>query len=66
MFCVLCCTFTYDRDAKTQAVLDEAEEDDDDFVDMFNPDTGEWNGPRQGEPTRHGDWAHKGRCTDFE
>ena len=18
------------------------------------------------EPTRHGDWEHKGRCTDFE
>jgi len=31
-------------------------EEDDDFVDMFNETTGEWNGPRYGEPTRYGDW----------
>ena len=41
-------------------------DDDDDFVDMFNPETGEWNGPRYGEPTRFGDWQSKGRATDFE
>jgi len=41
------------------------DDDDEDFVDMFNPDTGEWNGPRLGEPTRYGDWAHKGRTSDF-
>jgi len=44
---------------------DDDDDDDDDYVDMFNPETGEWNGPRLGEPTRYGDWSHKGRCTDF-
>mmetsp|Transcript_6893 Transcript_6893/g.12181 ORF Transcript_6893/g.12181 Transcript_6893/m.12181 type:complete len:152 (-) Transcript_6893:33-488(-) len=44
----------------------EEDDDEDDYVDMFNPVTGEWNGPRSGEPTRYGDWAHKGRATDFE
>ena len=40
-------------------------ESDDDYVDMINPDTGEWNGPRGPEPTRYGDWQQKGRSTDF-
>ncbi|GBG29900.1 Succinate dehydrogenase assembly factor 4, mitochondrial [Hondaea fermentalgiana] len=53
------------KPAKAQNASPGVEEDDDDFVDMFNPDTGEWNGPRTGEPTRYGDWAQKGRCTDF-
>ncbi len=26
------------------------------------PETGGYDGP---EPTRYGDWEHKGRCTDF-
>ena len=25
----------------------------------------EVNGPKGPEPTRHGDWEQKGRCTDF-
>ena len=48
---------------------DEDEEEDEDFVDFTNPETGEWNSPTRGgkrpEPTRHGDWHHMGRCTDF-
>jgi hypothetical protein len=51
-----------EMDAKAKAL---AEDDPDDFVEMFNPDTREWNGPRFGEPTKFGDWAHKGRATDF-
>ena len=39
------------------------------IVDFTDPTTGEWNSPTKGgrmpEPTRHGDWHHKGRCTDF-
>ena len=31
----------------------------------LNPKTGEVNGPRGKEPTRYGDWAFKGRATDF-
>jgi hypothetical protein len=31
----------------------------------LNPKTGEVNGPRGKEPTRYGDWAFKGRTTDF-
>jgi len=30
-----------------------------------NPVTGEHNGPRGPEPTRYGDWAFRGRVTDF-
>jgi ubiquinone/menaquinone biosynthesis C-methylase UbiE len=48
---------------------EEEEEEDEDFVDFTDPTTGEWNSPTKGgrmpEPTRHGDWHHKGRCTDF-
>ena len=40
-------------------------ESDDDYVDMINPETGEWNGPRGPEPTRYGDWQQKGRSSDF-
>lgn len=43
----------------------ETEEDDEDMVEMFNEETGEWNGPRGLEPTRYGDWESKGRCWDF-
>ena len=39
--------------------------DEDELVDLVNPETGEWNGPRGPEPTRHGDWHSKGRCSDF-
>ena len=45
------------------------EDEDEDFVDFTDPSTGEWNSPTRGgklpEPTRHGDWHHNGRCTDF-
>lgn len=53
---------------KRQAAQEEAEEEgqeqpaDGAFV---NPDTGEEGGYRGKEPTRFGDWEHKGRCTDF-
>jgi len=30
-----------------------------------NEQTGEVGGYRGAEPTRNGDWEHKGRCTDF-
>lgn len=33
--------------------------------EYVNPDTGEIGGPRGPEPTRYGDWEHKGRCSDF-
>jgi len=39
--------------------------DEEDMVEMFNEETGEWNGPRGLEPTRYGDWESKGRCWDF-
>ena len=52
---------------------DDDDEDDDEegiYVDMLDESLGEWGGPTKGgtrpEPTRHGDWHHKGRCTDFE
>ena len=35
------------------------------FPNDTNPDTGEVNGPLGPEPTRFGDWEHKGRCSDF-
>lgn len=41
------------------------DEDEEDMVEMFNEETGEWNGPRGLEPTRYGDWESKGRCWDF-
>eukprot|EP00924_Labyrinthula_sp_SR-Ha-C_P003466 snap_masked-scaffold_15-processed-gene-10.42-mRNA-1 protein AED:0.51 eAED:0.51 QI:0/-1/0/1/-1/1/1/0/108 len=41
------------------------EDEEEEWVEMFNPDTGEWNGPRHGEPTVHGDWQQKGRTSDF-
>jgi len=41
------------------------EDDEDDYVDMFNEETGEWNGPRGKEPTTYGDWQQKGRVSDF-
>ena len=51
-------------DGKKKKNEDELE-DEDEWVDMFNPETGEWNGPRLGEPTKFGDWQQKGRTTDF-
>ena len=56
-----------DGDKVWHAKKEEVEEfdDEDDYVDMVNPETGEWNGPRGPEPTRYGDWSQKGRCTDF-
>lgn len=38
------------------------------WVDMWNkkgPAGPEWGGPREYEPTRYGDWARKGRVSDF-
>tara|TARA_B110000208_G_C11602879_1_gene370714 strand:- start:455 stop:826 length:372 start_codon:yes stop_codon:yes gene_type:complete len=43
----------------------EVDNDEDDFVDMVNAETGEWGGPRGLEPTRYGDWERKGRASDF-
>lgn len=50
---------------------DDDEDDDDDMEEMFieTPMGLEWGGPTRGgrlaEPTMHGDWSRKGRCTDF-
>lgn len=43
----------------------EGEDETEEYVDMFNTETGEWGGPRGLEPTRFGDWERKGRCSDF-
>jgi hypothetical protein len=40
-------------------------EADDDGYEYKNPKTGEIGGPRGPEPTRYGDYAYAGRCTDF-
>jgi hypothetical protein len=40
-------------------------EDDDNWVSVQHPETGEILGPRGLEPTRYGDWESKGRCWDF-
>ncbi|KNB44451.1 hypothetical protein JH06_5082 [Blastocystis sp. subtype 4] len=43
--------------------------EEEDYVPMIDPKTGEWNPPRGcfigAEPTRYGDWEIKGRCYDF-
>lgn len=42
--------------------------DERDMVEMWNHDAPagpEWGGPRNGEPTKFGDWATKGRVSDF-
>ncbi len=36
-----------------------------DTVDQSKPMPKEIGGPPGPEPTRYGDWEHKGRCTDF-
>lgn len=39
-----------------------------DLVEMWNHDAPagpEWGGPREYEPTKHGDWAQRGRVSDF-
>ncbi|KAG2393432.1 hypothetical protein C9374_006963 [Naegleria lovaniensis] len=35
------------------------------YVNPYNPETGEVNGPKGAEPTRFGDWEKSGRCVDF-
>jgi len=35
------------------------------YVNPFNPETQEVNGPKGEEPTRFGDWERNGRCVDF-
>jgi len=50
---------------------EDGDEDDDDMEEMFVETTmgREWGGPTRGgrmcEPTMHGDWSRKGRCSDF-
>mmetsp|Transcript_9553 Transcript_9553/g.10889 ORF Transcript_9553/g.10889 Transcript_9553/m.10889 type:complete len:120 (+) Transcript_9553:148-507(+) len=63
-----------DREKEAEIALHKAglkpsegeELDEEEWVEMFNKETGEWNGPRHGEPTKFGDWQSKGRTTDFE
>jgi len=54
-------------------VNEEDDDDDNEYEEMFVETSFgdvEWGGPLRGgrypEPTRHGDWHQKGRCTDFE
>lgn len=63
-----------EKDDKREACGDPVLDDDEDpaaeeLAKMVDPATGEWNGPTRGgtrpEPTRFGDWATKGRVTDF-
>ena len=35
------------------------------YDENYNPETGEYNGPKGPEPTRYGDWERKGRTSDF-
>lgn len=44
---------------------EEVGEEEEEEVEVVNPETGEVYGYRGKEPTRFGDWEHKGRCTDF-
>ena len=52
-------------------VDDEDDDDEEDMEEMFveTPMGLEWGGPTRGgrlaEPTIHGDWSRKGRCSDF-
>ncbi|KAL9654361.1 hypothetical protein ABK040_010389 [Willaertia magna] len=43
----------------------EKEDEKEQYVNPYNPETGEMNGPVGAEPTRFGDWERKGRCIDF-
>ena len=56
-----------DRTLEDQSTTrEEAEEEQQ--VDMWNrsaPAGPEWGGPREHEPTRYGDWARRGRVSDF-
>lgn len=45
--------------------LDPNDEDDEDYVEMWNKDRTEWGGPRGKEPTRYGDWEKNGITRDF-
>ncbi|KAK4534338.1 hypothetical protein CDCA_CDCA01G0363 [Cyanidium caldarium] len=47
---------------------EEEEEEEEQQVEMWNrsaPAGPEWGGPREHEPTRYGDWARRGRVSDF-
>lgn len=50
---------------------DGKEEEEEEMEEMFveGPMGREWGGPTRGgrlqEPTIHGDWQRKGRCSDF-
>ena len=60
-----------DNDSKTSTPpppqsgikLDQDDEEED-MVEMFNEETGEWNGPGSRTPRGGGDWESKG-CWDF-
>ena len=48
-----------------QRALAEAEARRQAAADNAKPLAKESGGPKGPEPTRYGDWEHKGRCTDF-
>jgi hypothetical protein len=52
-----------EEDVSIEAELEEDEVKE--FVNPYNPETGEYNGPTGPEPTRYGDWERKGRVSDF-
>lgn len=58
---------TVERHKTDKMELDFPEDADREMVDMWkdSPAGREWNGPRGFEPTRYGDWACKGRVSDF-
>lgn len=56
------------EDVKPEVDRESEEESGREMVEMWNPDAPkgpEWGGPRGYEPTKHGDWAKKGRVSDF-
>jgi len=54
-----------DKTMKIESSNEEEEEENQEDSTFVNLVTGEIGGPRGPEPTRHGDWHFKGRCTDF-
>ena len=54
-----------DSDDDEVEVALEDEEERAEFVNPYNAETGEHNGPTGPEPTRYGDWERKGRVSDF-
>lgn len=62
---------TVDKDRKvleqdlTKEDFEAREQDDLSRTEYVNPATGERGGPKGYEPTKHGDWAKKGRVSDF-